>query len=279
MKFGDCRIEIIPDTEFRLDGGAMFGVVPKVLWERENPSDKLNRILMNMNCLFVETANDKILVETGIGEKWTPKEVETFGISRKKSFRESLLEIAGCAPEEITFVVNTHLHFDHAGGNTVLDKSGTVVPQFPNARYLVSESEFRHATSPHERDRASYRNENWQPLIKAGILELMPDFYELSGVLTMQQVRGHNETMQTARLTQGDEILYGFSDLVPMVSHLKLPWIAGFDLFPVETLEAKRNLLNAAAEGNWFCLFYHEPKSALCKLELNQGRFSAIAAC
>src|SRR5947208_11467054 len=174
MILGDYRIEIIPDTEFRLDGGAMFGVVPRVLWERVCPADELNRVRLNMNCLFVETAEECILIETGIGEKWTEKEISIYGIYREKSFAQSLFEITGYKPEDITIVVNTHLHFDHAGGNTILSSppykgavadassDGVVLSsppqpmaQFPNARYLVSKSELNAAEHPHERDRAS----------------------------------------------------------------------------------------------------------------------------
>src|SRR5258708_14807881 len=154
MKMGDYRIEIIPDTEFRLDGGAMFGVVPRVLWERVCPPDELNRIKINMNCLFVETPGEKILIETGIGEKWTEKEISIYGIYREKPFAQSLFEITGYRPEDITIVVNTHLHFDHAGGNTVGTRAASLRPQFPNAPYIISKSEFDAAEHPHERDRA-----------------------------------------------------------------------------------------------------------------------------
>src|SRR5258708_4759570 len=190
MKMGDYRIEIIPDTEFRLDGGAMFGVVPRVLWERVCPPDELNRVQLNMNCLFVETAKERILIETGIGEKWREREIAIYGISRQKPFAQSLFEITGCYPKDITIVINTHLHFDHAGGNTILssppfDESMaadsaegmalTVIPQFPNARYFVSKNEFLHAENPHERENASYRREDWEPIQRTGQLELMPD--------------------------------------------------------------------------------------------------------
>src|SRR5688572_14894174 len=219
VEIGDYRLEIIPDTEFRLDGGAMFGVVPRVLWERVSPPDELNRIRLNMNCAFIETGKDRILIETGIGEKWTEKEIAMYGIFRTKPFGQTLFDKTGCTTDDITIVVNTHLHFDHAGGNTLnadcgtrnaeFDtgrnkiSSGTVesrprtgtpasrlpehgvrksetdstirgltsadvaggahIPQFKNARYFVSKSEFEHACNPHERDRASYLPENWQP--------------------------------------------------------------------------------------------------------------------
>jgi hypothetical protein len=175
MIFGDYRIEVIPDTEFRLDGGAMFGVVPRVLWEKICPPDEFNRIKLNMNCLFVETPTEKILIETGIGEKWTEKQIQIYGIFREKPFAETLFEKAGCKPEDISIVINTHLHFDHAGGNTILPDKLRITnyelrdgenqrpaPQFPNARYFVSKSEFEHAENPHERDRASYLSETFE---------------------------------------------------------------------------------------------------------------------
>ncbi|MEZ5346212.1 MAG: MBL fold metallo-hydrolase [Pyrinomonadaceae bacterium] len=290
MLFGDYRIEVIPDTEFRLDGGAMFGIVPRVLWEKKILPDELNRIRLNMNCLFVETADEKILIETGIGEKWNERQTEIYGIFRKKPFAQSLYEITGYKTEDISIVVNTHLHFDHAGGNTVLSEQLAVsgkqfeknqrpetkdqkpVPQFPNARYFVSESEFNAAANPHERDRVSYLRENWQPVVESGQLELKPDNYQVVEGLKMQTIRGHSETMQTVKLKRGGKTLYGFSDLIPTTAHLPLPWIMGYDLFPTETLEAKRKLLSEALAEDWICLFYHDPETPLCRLEEVDGK-------
>ncbi len=286
MFLGDYRIEIIPDTEFRLDGGAMFGVVPRVLWERKYQPDELNRIKLNMNCLFIETPNEKILIETGIGEKWSEKETEIYGIFREKPFAETLFEKTGYKPEDISIVINTHLHFDHAGGNTVLDaeteswrdreKNQLLKPQFPNARYFVSESEFEAAENPHERDRASYLNENWRPVQESGQLELKPETYEVVEGLTMQTIRGHSETMQTVKLKHAGKILYGFADLIPTTAHIPLPWIMGYDLFPTETLEAKRKLLKQAVEEDWICLFYHDFQTPMCRLEKVHEKISPI---
>jgi glyoxylase-like metal-dependent hydrolase (beta-lactamase superfamily II) len=294
MFFGDYRIEIIPDTEFRLDGGAMFGVVPRVLWERKCPPDELNRIKLNMNCLFIETPAERILIETGIGEKWSEKETKIYGIFREKPFAQTLFEKTGYTPKDISIVVNTHLHFDHAGGNTSnadfglgnadLPKSKNQnsnphspirIPQFKNARYFVSASEFEAAENPHERDRASYLPENWRPLEESGQLELKPDNYEVVEGLTMQTIRGHSETMQTVCLKRGGKVLYCFADLIPTTAHLPLPWIMGYDLFPTETLEAKRKLLKQALEENWICLFYHDYKKPLCRLEKVEGKIVA----
>jgi glyoxylase-like metal-dependent hydrolase (beta-lactamase superfamily II) len=311
MQFGDYRIEIIPDAEFRLDGGAMFGVVPRVVWERVAPPDELNRIRLQTNCLFVETPTEKILIETGIGEKWTEKYLKMFGIFRAKSFAETLFEKTGCKPEDISIVINTHLHFDHAGGNTIWDlglriadceienelssisnkekivnqttnpksqipNPKSVVPQFPNARYFVSKSEFEHAENPSERDRASYLPENWRPLLESGQLELKPGVYEVVEGLTIEKARGHNDTMQTVKLTRGGETLYGFADLIPTRHHLALPWIMSYDLYPTETLEFKKQILPLALRENWICLFYHDFEMPLCRLTEIDGKLKAI---
>ena len=172
MQFGDYRVEIVPDCEFRLDGGAMFGVVPRNLWSKVSPPDDQNRIRMNMNCVFIEGGGERILIETGIGNKWSDKRVAMYGIDRKRSLDESLRSIAGVAASEITIVINTHLHFDHAGGNTILDESGKAVPTFLNARYFISRAEYEHAEAPSERDRASYFTDNWRPIRESGQLEL-----------------------------------------------------------------------------------------------------------
>ena len=125
MQFGDYRVEVVPDAEFRLDGGAMFGVVPRALWQRVAQPDEENRVRLNANCLYVEAAGERILIETGMGDKWSPRHAEMYGVRRERTLGESLQTITGCAPEDLTIVVNTHLHFDHAGGNTKLDDGGT----------------------------------------------------------------------------------------------------------------------------------------------------------
>ena len=290
MLFGDHRIEIIPDTLFKLDGGAMFGVVPRVIWERACPPDEKNRIAMNMNCVFIETAREKILIETGIGEKWTDKQTAMYGIERERPFAESLRAITGYSTDDITIVINTHLHFDHAGGNTLnaecgirnaesaastIPHSALCVPQFKNARYLVSKSELAHADSPHERDRASYLPENWQPMRDTGQLEPMPDNYEIEGINLMTE-RGHSETMQTWMFTSGGKTLYGAADLIPMKAHVPLPYIAGYDLYPTETLVFKKRIIPLAVREGWYLLFYHDVEAPLCRLQEIGGKLTAI---
>jgi len=277
MLFGDYRVEVVPDTEFRLDGGAMFGVVPRNLWSRVCPPDEQNRIRMNMNCVFIDTGKERILIETGIGEKWTPKQTEMFGIARERPLAESLYSRAGIQPEQITIVINTHLHFDHAGGNTNFDASGKAVPAFPNAKYFIARKEVEHAEAPTERDRASYLPDNWRPLSETGQLELKDSEYEVVPGLRMKTYPGHNRSMQCWRLDVDGKTLFGLADLVPMRAHVPLPWIMGYDLYPAETLEVKRELLPQAAREDWDCLFYHDPDQPIAKIREENGKLSAVS--
>jgi glyoxylase-like metal-dependent hydrolase (beta-lactamase superfamily II) len=267
-------VHVVPDAEFRLDGGAMFGVVPRALWSNVAPPDEHNRIRLNMNCLFIDAAGEKILIDTGIGDKWSEKHRQIYGIDRKRTFGDSLRSITGVGPEEITIVVNTHLHFDHAGGNTHLNASGEAIPAFPNARYFVSRSEHAHAEIPSERDQASYLPENWRPLQSTGQLELQEANYEVVPGIRMETYAGHNRSMQCLRLERDGRTLFGFADLVPTRAHVRLAWIMGYDLFPLETLEAKKHLLPQAARGEWLCLFYHDPDAPWGRIVAADSRFT-----
>lgn len=266
MKFGDYRIEIIPDAEFKLDGGAMFGIVPRVFWEKVCLPDELNRITLAANCLYVETDTEKILFETGTGDKMPEKQLHIYDIKRQKSLTEHLFEKTDCRPEDITIVVNTHLHFDHCGGNTKFDAFGKIVPTFPNARYFIAENELTHAENPNDRDRATYNKDNWEILRTTGQLEPKPPVYEVVKGITMTEMRGHNAAMQTVKIESGGETFYSFSDLIPTTAHLPLAWIMSYDLFPLETLANKKKLLPQAVAENWLCWFYHDVETPLCRL-------------
>lgn len=276
MQIGNYRVEIIPDSEFRLDGGAMFGVVPRNLWAQLCPPDEQNRIRMNMNCVFIDTGGEKVLIETGIGDKWSAAQASMYGIERERPLAETLELRTGVNADEVTIVVNTHLHFDHAGGNTTRDNVGNIVPAFKNARYMVSGAELDHANNPSERDRASYLPDNWLPLKESGQLEAREADYEVVPGLHLQTQPGHNRSMQCWRLDRGDQTMFGFADLVPTRAHIRLPWIMGYDLFPLETLEAKKKLLPQAARENWLCLFYHDPDAALCRLAVEGEKLTAV---
>jgi glyoxylase-like metal-dependent hydrolase (beta-lactamase superfamily II) len=276
MLFGDYRVEIIPDCEFRLDGGAMFGIVPRNLWSKVFPPDEQNRIRMNMNCLFIETGQERILIDTGIGEKWSDKHRAMFGIERTRSFDDSLRAIAGVSSSEITIVINTHLHFDHAGGNSVVNDAGKAVPAFPNARYFVSRGEYEHAEAPNERDRASYFPDNWRPMKESGQLEFRDETFEVVPGLTMETYTGHNRSMQCPRLERNGRMLFGFADLIPTRAHVSYAWVMGYDLYPVETVAAKKKLVPQAARENWTCLFYHEAEQPLGQIVEDNGKFKVI---
>ena len=276
MQIGDYSVHVIQDAEFRLDGGAMFGVVPRNLWAKDCPPDEENRIRMNMNCVLVDTGADKVLIETGIGDKWPAKRSSMYGIDRRRSLAASLQSQTGVTAEDVTIVVNTHLHFDHAGGNTKLDANGSAVPTFRNARYFISRAELDHAEQPTERDRASYLPENWRPLAESGQLEAKDGDYEVVPGLTMHTVAGHNRSMQCWRLERNGTTMFGFADLVPTRAHLRLPWIMGYDLYPVETLAAKKKLLPEAARNNWICLFYHDPDEPVCHVVEGEKEFVPV---
>lgn len=274
MQLGDYSVEVIQDAEFRLDGGAMFGVVPRQLWSQVCPPDDENRIRMNMNCVLIDAGAEKILIETGIGDKWPAKHASRYAIERARPLAETLQAQTGVSAGEITIVVNTHLHFDHAGGNTKLDDAGNVVPTFPNARYFVAQAELDHAEQPTERDRASYLPENWRSLIDSGQLEGKDADYEVVPGLRMQTIAGHNRSMQCWQLDRGGKTMFGFADLVPMRAHVRLPWIMGYDLYPVETLDAKKRLLPRAAKEGWLCLFYHDADEPVCRLVEGEKGFT-----
>lgn len=275
FNIGEFRCCLVSDTEFALDGGAMFGVIPKALWSKALPPDEANRIPMQSFCLFIETASEKILIETGMGEKWSEKSASIYGIKRRKSFAETLFEQTGSRVEDISIVVNTHLHFDHCGGNTIKTAAGEIAAQFPNARYLMSENEFRHAENPTERDRASYLPENWTALKQSGQIELKPAEYEVVSGITMRETRGHNATMQTLTIESNGETLFHPSDLIPTTHHLGAAWIMGYDLFPLETLANKKKAIAEALEKNAVCWFYHDPHKPLCRLKESEGKISA----
>lgn len=253
----------------------MFGVVPRKLWSQLCPPDDDNRIRMNMNCVLVDTGSEKVLIETGIGDKWPAKLAAMYGIDRVRPLSETVFEQTGVSAADVTIVVNTHLHFDHAGGNTTLAGDRTL-PTFPNARYFVSRAELEHAEQPTERDRASYVAENWKPLLASGQLEPKEANYEVVPGLTMETVAGHNRSMQCWRLQRNGTTMFGFADLIPMRAHLRLPWIMGYDLYPVETLAAKKRLLPEAARNNWLCVFYHDPDEPVCRVKEGEKEFIPV---
>jgi glyoxylase-like metal-dependent hydrolase (beta-lactamase superfamily II) len=245
-----------------LDGGAMFGVVPKPLWERRIAADARNRIPLGMRCLLVEHDVGLVLFDTGAGNKEDPKFHDIYGVENAGPDGRTMLEAgiaaAGFTPADVTLVVNTHLHFDHAGGNTYRDVDGQVRLAFPNARYVVQAGEYHYATHPNERTAASYFPHNFVPVAEAGRLELVEGERELLPGLRVLPTPGHTPHHQSILLDGGGERLCFLGDLVPTQWHLPLPWIMGYDVEPLVTLESKRRVLARAVAEEWLVVLEHD---------------------
>lgn len=277
MKLGSFRLRVLSDGLFRLDGGAMFGVVPKPLWEKVRPPDERNRIRMGTNCLLIEAGADLVLIDTGLGDKVAPKESDIYALQAGVPRLPDRLRAAGFAPEQVTHVVLTHLHFDHCGWNTRQGPGGGLVPTFPNARYWLERAEVEHARAPNERDRASYWPENWEPLFEAGAVELFDQRAEVVPGIEAIKAPGHNADMCLVTLDGGGgERGIFFADLVPHSAHVPYPWIMGYDLYPLTTLEQKKIWIPRAAEGGWLCVFEHNPDEPWGRVvEERPGRYRA----
>ena len=257
MRQGNLEVSIVRDAAFRLDGGAMFGVVPKVLWERPFPADEKNRIALATNCLCVRGAGFTAVIESGLGERWDEKSRALYAIDPATTLPRSL-ERLGVRPEDVDALILSHLHFDHAGGATRLE-GGRAVPTFPNATLYVQQTELAHARAPNERDRASYRPEDWEPWAVAGRLETVSGEKEIRPGITVVPVRGHNAGMQAIRVDSGGRTLFYFADALPTSAHVPVPWIMAYDLYPVDLLENKKRLLEQAVRDHWLCVFEHDP--------------------
>lgn len=248
---------ILNDGTLRLDGGAMFGVVPKPMWEKKWRADERNRIVLAMNCLLIRAAGKTILVETGAGDKWDAKRRDIYAFEGSPRFPDQLAA-HGVKPENVDIVINTHLHFDHCGWNTRI-VNGKVRPTFPNARYVVQKKDFEHAKNPTERDRASFILENYLPVEEAGQWRLLEGDAEIVPGVSVFVVPGHTHAMQCVKLEGGGKTAIFLADLVPTAAHLPLAWIMGFDLFPLTTLENRKKWLPQIAKNGWLTLFAHDP--------------------
>ncbi|HKC12134.1 MAG TPA: MBL fold metallo-hydrolase [Vicinamibacteria bacterium] len=271
LELGDIRVHILHDGTFALDGGALFGVVPRVLWEKTDPPDAKNRVTLGLNVALIETAGRRILVDTGMGDKWSEKERSLYRIESSSTLLGSL-RAQGLGPADIDIVVNTHLHFDHAGGNTRLE-GGRAVPTFPRARYLVQRGEWDDATRPHERSRASYREADMLPLAEAGQVDFLTGDVEVAPGVRVVRAGGHTAHHQIVVVEGGGNALFIPTDLLPTKSHLPLPFVMSYDLYPVATLEAKRELLQKAAESDAWLLFYHDRETPLGRVRREGDRY------
>ena len=272
MKIGSMDIQGIETGIFKLDGGAMFGVVPKTLWSKTNPPDELNRIALALRVLLVRTGDRNILVDTGAGSKLSDKIIQMYGIESQQSQLELNLERAGCPAEKITDVIVTHLHFDHAGGST--KKLGNeIVCTFPNARYYIQKAQWDWGQHPSERDRASYFPENYLPIREQEKLTVIDGDEEVYPGIFLLKLDGHTFGNQLVKIRSDDETILFCGDLIPTTAHVPGPYIMGYDLQPMKTLEEKNRLLDQAAQENWTLFLEHDPVDACAKVEKVEKRF------
>lgn len=277
-RLGDWTIHALQAGGQLLDGGAMFGVVPKPLWERRIPADARNRIPLGMRCLLVEHPSaGPVLIDTGVGNKEDAKFIDIYGIENAvpghRTMLEAALAAAGFAPEDVRVVINTHLHFDHAGGNTSRDEAGAIVPSFPNARYLVHGQEMHYATHTNERTAASYFPRNWDVLRERGQLELVEHGVELLPGIRMRHTPGHTPWHQSIVIESAGETAVFLGDVCPTAAHVPLPWIMGYDVEPLVTLESKRSLWTDAAAGGWTLVFEHDASVAWGRVRMGGKGF------
>lgn len=278
-QLGRWRIHAIQAGGQQLDGGAMFGVVPKTLWERRIPADARNRIPMGMRCLLVEHDDGLVLIDTGSGNKETEKFHQIYGIENAgadgRTNLEDGLRALGFTSGDVSMVINTHLHFDHAGGNTWRTPSGTVEASFPNARYVVQRGEMEWATHTNERTAASYFGPNWDAIVAAGRFDLIDGEPEVRPGIQLMRTPGHTPHHQSVKLTSGGETAVFLADVTPTAAHLPLPWIMGYDVEPMVTLESKRHVHAKAAAEGWLMIFEHDATNAWGRIE-HDGKAYAL---
>ena len=251
---GDFELTVLSDGNYWLDGGSFFGVVPKALWQKRLEPDSQNRVPTGLNSILVRTGKHNVLIETGIGNKLPDK--MRFVFQPQERLMGSF-EQAGVAPDEIDVVINTHLHFDHCGWNTVR-QGDRVRATFPRAKYYVQEGELRHAHMQHERDRVSYISENYDPLVESGQMHLLHGDGEIVPGISVKVFAGHTRNMQAVMIRSGNQRACYISDLIPTTSHMDLTWVMAFDLFPLETIESRKRFYEDAVPQNWLVFFTHD---------------------
>jgi len=254
---GDFEILPIREGAYWWDGGAVFGVVPKTLWSKRLPADELNRVPLAFNCYAVRTGEHTILIETGGGDKMDARARERMRLPAEASRLPETVAAHGIDPESIDIVINTHLHWDHCSGNTVLTKRGAEAA-FPRARYFAPRGEWEHAHERHVRDAVSYIDANYDPLIESGRMTLVEDGYEAAPGVRMRAAPGHNRDMTVVTVESRGETFCFLSDLVPSAAHLPPTWIPAFDLFPLQSIEVRTAWLAKAAAENWLVGFGHD---------------------
>jgi glyoxylase-like metal-dependent hydrolase (beta-lactamase superfamily II) len=258
LALGDFELTILSDGTYPLDGGAFFGVVPKIMWSRKMAADESNCITAGLNSLLIRTGAHTVLVETGMGNKLSDRMVKIYG---QPAQLLDNLAAGGLAPEDIDIVLNTHLHFDHCGWNTIRDKSGKIIPTFPRAKYCAPEGEWQYSRRPSERDAISYISDNYDPMVRSGQMTLLKGGEEIVPGIAVKTFPGHTASMQAVIVTsQGHTACY-ISDLIPTTAHVDLAWGMSFDLYPLQTIESKKQYYAESVPEKWLTVFTHDPRT------------------
>ena len=272
MQFGKFQIDMIDDGLFRLDGGAMYGVVPKNMWSKVEKVDEQNRILMSCNPVLVRTGEHTLLIDTGVGEKFPEKLNKIYAVDMPRGLMTELDRL-GVKPEEVTHVLNTHLHFDHCGGNTKYGEDGNAVPAFPKAEYVVNKLEWEDAINPNPRSRASYLKDNLVPVQEAGQLRLIEGDVEVIPGVRVQVTGGHTKGHQIVFIESEGQTAVYLADLIPLTAQIRPNWVMSYDLYPVETVDFKEKIAEEAVRHKYLLLFEHSPHIKAAYLKKEEGKY------
>lgn len=275
MKIGKFTIELLDTGLLWLDGGAMFGVIPKALWSKAyDKGDMLNRIPLSARPLLIRWDNHIALIDTANGTKLDKKIADRFGVDLKKNNLELILNNYGLKSDDITDVFLTHLHFDHSGGATKLE-NGKIVPAFPNAKYFVQQSQFDWAINPSEKDRASFFNDNYVPLKEEGLLHFLNGDVDIYDGISTIRVNGHTRGMQLIKISDDNQTALYMADLCPTSAHIPIPFVMGYDNEPLETIKEKKNIFPVAVDENWTFIYEHDAYKQATKIIKTSKGFKA----
>ncbi len=277
IDLGDFRITLVREDIYWWDGGAMFGVVPKTLWSPQSPADELNRLPLGFNCYIVETGSHTILLDTGGGGKMDARRRERMKLPPTPVPLPEIIAAAGIDPERIDLVVNSHLHWDHCGWNTML-LHGVPQPTFPRATYYTQAGEWEHAHRRHPRDSVAYTDANYDSLVESGRMRLVEGDFEVAPGVWLRVAPGHTPDMMVITASSGGATFCFLTDLVPTATHVTPTWVAAFDLDPVQSIDSKLHWLEAAARGEWICAFGHDPSLAFARIAHRDGKFACQPA-
>jgi glyoxylase-like metal-dependent hydrolase (beta-lactamase superfamily II) len=266
LTLGDFELTAVSDGLYHSDGGAFFGVVPKIMWQRKVKADENNQIQVGLNSVVVRTGHHTVLIETGMGNKLSEKMVKIYG---QPAELLTNLQAAGVAPDDIDIVINSHLHFDHCGWNTIR-QGDKIVPTFPKAQYYAQEGEWQHGRRQHERDAISYISDNYDPLIATGQMHLLHGDQEIVPGIFVKIFPGHTQNMQAVILKSGGQTACYISDLIPTTWHLDITWVMAFDLFPLQTIESRKRYYAQAVPEKWLTMFTHDPKTPWAYVEKDE---------